>query len=124
MEWLNDLPSTKQEEIVRMAMKNKDKVAKTYQEHKDEVSQKRQDHLVQMHKEREIARQKKDKEIEKLSKIHLVTSISELNDALFSIDENPNFSKAKKKGKKNRITKRTSKISKTNVKTKYQDSVH
>ena len=98
MEWLDNLPNT--EDIVRMAMKNKHQVAKSYQEHKNEVSQKRRDHLVQKHKERELAKQKREKEIEKLSKIHLINSVSELNNALSYIDENPDFSNSKKKTKK------------------------
>lgn len=100
MEWLDNLPNSEQEDIVRMAMKNKREVAKSYQEHKIEVSQKRRDHLVQKHKERELAKQKREKEIEKLSKIHLINSVSELNNALSYIDENPDFSNSKKKTKK------------------------
>ena len=58
MEWLDNLPNTKQEDIVRMAMKSKHEIAKSYQEHKNEVSQKCRDHLVQKHKDLELAKQK------------------------------------------------------------------
>ena len=105
MEWLDNLPNTEQGDIVRMAMKNKREVAKSYQEHKSEVSQKRRDHLIQKHKERELAKQKREKEIEKLSKIHLINSVSELNNALSYIDENPDFSNSKKKTKKIELLK-------------------
>ena len=105
MEWLDNLPNTEQEDIVRMAMKNKREVAKSYKELKNEVSQKRRDHLVQKNKERELAKQKREKEIEKLSKIHLINSVSELNNALSYIDDNPDFSNSKKKAKKTELLK-------------------
>ena len=100
MEWLDNLPNTEQEDIVRMAMKNKREVALSYKKHKNEVSQKRRDHLVQKHKEREQAKQKKEKEIEKLSKMQLINSVSELKNTLSYIDDNPDFSNSKKKTKK------------------------
>ena len=105
MEWLDNLPNTKQEDIVRIAMKSKHEIAKSYQEHKNEVSQKRRDHLVQKHKDFELAKQKKEKEIEKLSKIHLINSVSELNNVLSSIDENPTLSNSKKKATKIELLK-------------------
>ena len=105
MEWLDNLPNAEQENIMRMAMKSRNEVAKSYKEHKNEVSQKQRDHLVQKHKEIEVAKQKKEKEIEKLSKIHLINSVSELHNVLSSIDENPTLSNSKNKTKKIELLK-------------------
>ena len=81
-------------------MKSRNEVAKSSKEHKNEVSQKQRDHLVQKHKEIELAKQKKEKEMEKLSKIHLINSVLELHNVLFSTDENPTLSNSKKENKK------------------------
>ena len=81
-------------------MKSRNEVAKSSKEHKNEVSQKQRDHLIQKHKEIELAKQKKEKEMEKLSNIHLINSVLELHNVLFSTDENPTLSNSKKENKK------------------------
>lgn len=68
--------------------------------------------MIQMHKERELVRQKREEEKEKLSKLHLVSSVSEFDHVLVSIDEDPCLSNSKKKTNKLSLLKEQVKIRK------------
>lgn len=68
--------------------------------------------MIQMHKERELVRQKREEEKEKLSKLHLASSVSEFDHVLVSIDEDPCLSNSKKKTNKLSLLKEQVKIRK------------
>ena len=91
IDWLCNLSQEKQERIIEMAVKRRAKVSKLYKEEEARRSEQRHAKLVEVHS-REVMKQKT---IEKLSNLHLITSSDELMEYLLEIDSEEITSKKK-----------------------------
>ena len=98
IDWLNDLSSSKQTEVIDLAVKSKQTVYEEYKK-EEQRAKHRQQIMVRAHNRQQAMKQKAQSEIERLSQIHLVTSSQELYLALSKIDDQ-NISGSKKKGEK------------------------
>ena len=96
MQWFHKLPEDRRASIVH---KRRRQVAKQIKEEDMRRSKKRREKMVHEKQRREALLQRKMKENEKLSTLHLITSSAELCDALSDIDSE-DISDKKKTGKK------------------------
>ena len=96
IEWLNSLPQVQQEEIIKLSMKAKSEVVEQYKEDQDDVAEKRQEYMIKQHQEKEMARQRVEKEREDLLKVRSLSSICELDNAIAAINDYVNLTKAQK----------------------------
>ena len=106
--WLHTLPNDQQHAIVDLARKNRQQVKEDYQRTEDEQHKFRQE---KMKNQRDALQKRADEERERLSKIHVITSVEELKSMLLEIEEE-SISTAKKSQKKHALVKEQIKIRK------------
>ena len=99
IKWLNDLPSTKQDEVVELAVKRRAEVSKETKEEELKSSIKRREKMKDAHLRRQAMEKRARREKEKLLFLHLITSSDELLKAVRDIDHKTT-STAKKKQEK------------------------
>ena len=87
MQWLNALPSDQQHDIVELARTSRIQVKKDYKSAEEDRQKFRQDKMVREKTRRDALQKRAAEEKEKLSKVHLITSMDELKGALSEIDE-------------------------------------
>ena len=95
MDWLCKLSCDQQERIIKMAVKRRAHVARLYKEEEARRSEQRRKQLAEVHS-REVMKQKT---MEKLSNLHLITSSDELLESLSEIDGEEITSKQKRQKK-------------------------
>ena len=119
VQWLGTLPSDQQHTIVDLARKNRRQVKKAYQSAEDDRRKFRQDKMIREKNRRDALQKRAAEERDKLSKMHVITSVEELKGVLSEIDEE-SISTAKKGQKKRTLIKGQLKIRKT----VYQESIY
>lgn len=99
MQWLDILPRDQQCNIVELARKNRVKVKKAFQSAENDRSKLRQEKMIREKNCRDDLQKRAAEERERLSKIHMITSVDELKGILSEIDGDI-ISTAKKAQKK------------------------
>ena len=110
--WLDTLPNDQQCAIVDLARKNRRQVKEDYRRAEDDRLKFRQEKMIRDKNCRDALQKRTAEEKERLSKIHVVTSVEELTSVLSEIDEE-SISTAKKRHKKCALLKEQIKIRKT-----------
>lgn len=95
MEWLLALPSDQQHDIVELARKSRIQVKKDHTSAEEDRRKFRQEKMVREKSRRDALQKRAAEEKDRLSRVHLITSVDELKGALSEIDEE-NISAAKK----------------------------
>ena len=96
MEWLDDLPTAEQNNIMKLAVKSRATVQREVKSRQIKVARERQEKMRQAHFRREALKKKATLEKDKLSKFHLITSSEELHQLLSEIDTSSNTTSKKK----------------------------
>lgn len=117
--WLDTLPNDQQCAIIDLARKNRRQLKEDYQRPEDDRRKFRQEKMIREKNHRDALQKRTAEEQERLSKIHVVTSVEELTSVLSEIDEE-SISTAKKGQKKRAPLKEQIKIRKT----VYQESIN
>ena len=101
IKWLSNLSESNQDDVTLLAMKSRQQTNTLHKQEKEEVGHKRQQLMLQAKKCRDALKKKAGMEQEKLSKVHVITSVAELEELLQDIDSNncSNKSKIEKKVK-------------------------
>ena len=99
IKWLHDLPVEQREKVVDLAVEKRVDVLKERKKMDHERSEHRRENMLQTHMKKQALEQRKLKETDKLSELHLITSPEELQQALLAI-EKENISASKKKAEK------------------------
>ena len=99
IQWLNRLPHEEQEEVVKVAAKRRAQVKKDHQEEQEMIRVQRAKKLLLEKQKRDALRRRAEEQLSKLSKVHVITTPSELHTALSRIDES-NVTAAKKRNMK------------------------
>lgn len=86
MQWLKNLLKSSQDDITLLAMKSRRQVNLLQKEEQDDIQRKRQDKMKQSKKRRDVLDKKAAAEKEKLSGIHVINSVTELQQVLNDID--------------------------------------
>ena len=86
VQWLKALPEGHQNDLTLCAMRRKQAVAKTYRQEQCEVKQRRQEAMIQAKQRRELLEKKAADEREALTKVHIITSVTELEQVIADID--------------------------------------
>ena len=119
MKWYAGLSEDKQEHIARLAVRERTNVAKQYKDEQAKLAENRRERILKDKRERDMKEKKAAAEREKLSKVHLISSVCELEQTLSNIDEEPITAQAKA-AKKRKIIKEQ-----VNLRKKYlQQNVH
>lgn len=100
MQWLDALPSDQQHDIVELARKSRFEVKQAYKSAEEDRQKIRREKMIREKNRRDAVKQRAAEERDRLSKIHLITSVDELKGMLSEIDEES--ISAKKKGQKKR----------------------
>ncbi len=98
IKWFNELPPERRRFITDIAMKNRDQVKTAYKEEQQCLLKRRQENMLQLIKKKQLQEAKQTAEREEMSKLHLVSSVSEF-DQIISDIEDENLSVKKKKAK-------------------------
>ena len=104
MQWLDALPSHQQHNIVELARKSRVHVKKTYKSAEEDRQKLRQEKMIREKNHRDVLQKRASDEEDRLSKVHLITSMDELKGMLSEIDEES--ISAVKKGQKKRASLR------------------
>ena len=86
MQWLDALPSDQQHNIVELARKSRIQVKKAYKSAEDRQKF-RQEKTIREKNRRDALQRQAAEEKDRLSKVHLITSMDELKGTLSEIDE-------------------------------------
>ena len=86
MKWLHSLPETQQDDLTLFAMRARHDVTKAKREDQSKLKKKRQELMSQAKTRRELLEKKAAEEKASLSKIHLITSVKELEQLFADID--------------------------------------
>lgn len=78
IKWLDDLPESKQDDITLLAMMSRHQIKALDKKEQDELQLKRQELMLRAKNRREFLERKAAMEREKLSEIHVITSVVEL----------------------------------------------
>jgi len=105
MQWFNALEQQQQENVTKMACKNRKIIHKTSLEEERAIRERRRNLMLQAHEKRAELEIKAALEKEKLSKVHIISSIDELDQLLADIDEIDEESSQKKNKRKLKILK-------------------
>lgn len=103
MKWYAGLYQDEQENIARLALRERANVAKQYKDEQALLAENRRERMLKDKRERDIKEKKAASEREKLSKVHLISSVHELEQTLSNIDEEAITAKAKAAKKRNII---------------------
>ena len=90
IQWFQQLPREQQHSVVELAVQKRAQVAKQHKEEEAIQSIQRREKMVHDKCRRDALEQRAKEEREKLSRLHLITSTKELEQALSEIDELPN----------------------------------
>ena len=112
--WLDTLPNDQQRAIIDLARKNRRQLKEGYQKAEYGRRKFRQEKMIREKSRRDALQKRTAEEQERLSKIHVVTSVEELTSALLEIDEE-SISTAKKGQKKHALLKEQIKIRKQSI---------
>ena len=104
MKWLQTLPEAQQDDLTLFAMRKRRDVAMAYSEEQSKLKNRRQELMIQAKRRRELLEKKAAEEREALSKIHLITSVEELERLFADIDDSEG-SAASKSNKKLAVLK-------------------
>ena len=99
MQWLGKLPQEERDQVVGFAVRSRKKVKDDYREEREHIKVQRSKKLFEQKQRRDALNRRAQEEVNKLGKLHLITSVAELREALTSIDESE-LSVAKKRDKK------------------------
>ena len=111
--WLHTLPNDQQHAIVDLARKNRRQVKEDfyYQRAEDDRHKFRQERMIREKNQKDALQKQAAEERERLSEIHVITSVEELKSMLSEIEEE-SISTAKKSQKKHALVKEQIKIRK------------
>ena len=87
MQWLDKLPQEKQERVLDLAVKRRRQVLKERKEDDIRRGEKRREHILQAHSKRQALEERSQKEKDKLSELHLITTPEELSEVIQDIDK-------------------------------------
>ena len=87
MQWLDALPSDQQRSIVELARKSRVQVKKAYKSAEEDRRKFRQDKMIREKHRRDALQKRAAEEKDRLSKVHLITTMDELRSMLSDIDE-------------------------------------
>ena len=87
MKWFNELPKERQNTIIELAVKRRKEVREDFKEMQKIVSKKRQVRMLEQKKKADYMRKKQTAEMEKLSSLHLITSVTEFETVLSNIKD-------------------------------------
>ena len=104
IKWLQTLPEAQQDDLTLFAMQKRRDVTVAYKEEQIKLKRRRQELMIQAKERRELLEKKAAEERESLSKIHLITSVEEL-ELLFADIDDSEGSAASKSNKKLAILK-------------------
>ena len=79
MQWLQELPMEKQSSIIELAVVNRSKVREDYKIEQQRLAELRQQKMVTEKEKRDIQNAKRAKELEELSKLHVIKSVLEFD---------------------------------------------
>lgn len=96
--WLESLPPEQQELVTRLAVTNRSAVHQEYVEEQKRVAEQRQQNMMQAELKRDQQEKREAAEQQKLSKVHLVTSVAEFDVVLSDINDEQ-ISSARKRAK-------------------------
>ena len=99
MQWLGELVQQERDQIVGLAVKSRVKVKKDYREEQEQIKSHRSKKLLEQKQRKDALKRRAQEEVNKLGTLHLITSVTELQEALASIDESE-LSAAKKRNEK------------------------
>ena len=86
MKWFNDLPEERREIIIEIAMKKRKDVREDFKNTQKFISERRQSRMLQKKKKIDTLRKKQAVEKEQLSKLHLITSVTEFETVIGNIE--------------------------------------
>ena len=95
MKWYDRLSQEEQEHIATLAVKGRTEVAQRYKREQTQLAHQRMERMLRDKKESDLKEKKTAAEREKLSRIRVISSVPELEQALLSVDEVPITEKAK-----------------------------
>ena len=104
MQWLDELPQEERDQVVNFAVRLREKVKSDYREEREHVKAQRSKKLMEQKQRRDALKRRAQEELNKLDKLHLITSVAELREAIANIDESE-LSAAKKRDKKMSLLK-------------------
>ena len=87
IKWLQTLPEAQQDDLTLFAMQKRRDVTVAYKEEQIKLKRRRQELMIQAKERRELLEKKAAEERESLSKIHLITSVEELELLFADIDD-------------------------------------
>ncbi len=96
LKWLSELPSNRQEEVIDLAVKQRQEVEKTYSKEEAARCEARKQAMVKNFARREALKKKLYEDKTKLSQLHIITTAHELRDELLKVDKK-NASATKKR---------------------------
>ena len=104
MQWLGKLPQEERDQVVGFAVRSRKKVKNDYREEREHIKVQRSKKILEQKQRRDALKRRAQEEVNKLGKLHIITSVTELREALASIDESE-LSAAKKRDKKMSLLK-------------------
>ena len=104
MQWMDKLPQEERDQVVDFAVKLRGKVKNDYREEREHIKAQRSKKLMEQKQRRDVLKRRAQEELNKLSKLQLITSVAELQEAIANIDESE-LSAAKKRDKKMSLLK-------------------
>ena len=102
MKWLYNLPEGEQE-VIDLAVTRRKAVQKDCQDEAERRTESRRENMMQAHTRREALKKKAQKEKDSLSQLHLITTTTELQEALAVIDKKRSSSSKKTAEKRSLI---------------------
>ena len=87
MQWLEELREEKQQRVLDLAVECRRKMLKERKEKNVRRGEKRREQILQAHVRRQVLQQRSQKEKDKLSELHLITTPEELSEAIQEIDK-------------------------------------
>uniref|UniRef100_A0A1X7TAG3 Uncharacterized protein n=1 Tax=Amphimedon queenslandica TaxID=400682 RepID=A0A1X7TAG3_AMPQE len=87
MQWLDKLSQEKQERVLDLAVKRRKQVLKERKEDDIRRGEKRRERILQAHSKRRALEERSQKEKDKLSELHLITTTEELSEIIQEIDK-------------------------------------
>lgn len=87
VQWLKSLPNEQQEKLTIFAMQERSEVSQAHKKEDRDIWQKRQELMVQAKRRRDLLEQKAQMERERLSTVHVISSVAELDQVFADIDD-------------------------------------
>ena len=96
IQWLDDLPSEEQHDIIKLAVESRQQVQKEFKRKQIKIATERQERMAQAHLQREAIKKKTELQRSELSKLHLITTSEELYQLIGDIDATENTASKKR----------------------------